>query len=169
MVNSHTLVRFVHGKEGIPWGRKIVQLAEVAKQHGCMVESPDHTQIPNPDQRARSLAEQQTPEQLILVGSSMGAYAATVASASLRPCGLFLLAPAVYLPGYADQDPKPHRCPTVIIHGWQDSVVPVYNAIQFAQKHHLMLHLIDDDHRLIQSLPYLSSTFSWFLQQRLTG
>lgn len=188
---ANALVCFSHGQEGTPWGRKIRKLADVAYRYGCRVESPDYTKIADPDERARLLVQflaqlsaqqqppeplmqqqpseplmqQQPPEPLILVGSSMGAYASIVASTALRPCGLFLLAPAVYLPEYADQDPIPHHCPTVIVHGWQDTVVPVDSAIRFAQQHRLLLHLVDDDHRLLKVMPFLEVAFSWFLEQ----
>jgi alpha-beta hydrolase superfamily lysophospholipase len=39
-------------------------------------------------------------DEIVLMGSSMGAYVATVAAETIKPSGLFLLAPAFYLPGY---------------------------------------------------------------------
>ena len=44
-------------------------------------------------------------ERLILVGSSMGGYVSTVASVSLKPAGLFLMAPAFYMPIGREQNP----------------------------------------------------------------
>ena len=97
----------------------------------------------------------------------MGAYVSTVASQQLKPMGLFLLAPAFYLPGYAQQDLTPHAKATCIVHGWQDDVVPPANSIRFAQTHRCELHLLDGDHRLDNVLPEIEQIFERFLRQAL--
>ena len=40
-------VYFSHGKESGPWGSKITKLANIAKMHGCKVDSIDYSNIPN--------------------------------------------------------------------------------------------------------------------------
>ena len=93
----------------------------------------------------------------------MGGYVSTVASATLLPNGLFLMAPAFYLPGYGEQEPIACAGMTEIVHGWKDEVVPVENIIDFAARHSVILHLIDDDHQLIRSLDLIAEFFAAFL------
>jgi alpha/beta superfamily hydrolase len=109
----------------------------------------------------------QPPEhgKLVLVGSSMGGYVSTVATARLKPDGLFLLAPAFYLNGYDNQDSTPRAKRISIVHGWNDSVVPVQNSIKFAQLHQCELHLLDGDHRLNDALQKIEPLFEVFLKQ----
>ncbi len=160
-------VYFAHGKESGPWGTKIRALAEVAKARGFEVVSPDYSAIESADLRAEKLTEMveknSSKGQLILAGSSMGSYVSTIASEQLQPDGLFLLAPAFYLPGYNNQNPTPCAKNILAIHGWKDEVVPVGNAIRFSQQHQTTLHLIKGDHRLTAQLPQLCLLFDRFL------
>jgi alpha/beta superfamily hydrolase len=160
-------VYFAHGKESGPWGTKIQVLAEVARAQGFEVISPDYTSTPSADERASLLIEKVTDsepvEQLVLAGSSMGSYVSTVASEALQPDGLFLLAPAFYLPSYDDQSPTPYAKKILTIHGWGDEVVPVENAIRFSKQHKTTLHLINGDHQLREQLPQLCRLFNHFL------
>lgn len=158
-------IYFAHGKESGPWGSKILALATVARERGFEVESPDYSEIADPEARVEkllSLARTATLP-LILVGSSMGGYVSTVASATLRPAGLFLMAPAFYLPGYAEQDPFPSADRVTVVHGWNDDVVPVDNVLRFAREHRAELHLLDSDHRLTSHLDPLRMLFGFFL------
>ena len=66
----------------------------------------------------------------------------------LRPSGLFLLAPAFYMAGYEEYTPQDVACPTAIVHGWHDVIVPVENSIRWAREHTAELHVLDSDHRL---------------------
>ena len=95
----------------------------------------------------------------------MGGYVSTVASIRLPVDGLFLLAPAFYLPGYANQDLTPRAKTTMIVHGWGDDVVPAQNSIRFAKAHKCDLHLLDGDHRLNAALPKIEPLFELFLKQ----
>ena len=96
------LVIYNHGKDSIPWGEKAIALAEVAKQRGFMFISPDYQSSNDPDLRVKQLLAMDLSayQDIILAGSSMGAYVATVASEIIRPKGLFLIAPAFFLPGF---------------------------------------------------------------------
>lgn len=165
--NTQYIVYFNHGKESGPWGAKIKQLAQIAKAKGFAVESLDYSNITDPDQRVQRLLNSPASKfgSLILVGSSMGGYVATVASETLRPKGLFLMAPALYIPGYANQDPIPCAGMTIIIHGWKDESIPVEHSIRFAKQHGVQLHLIDGDHRLMSQIPFLESMFGLFLDR----
>ncbi|MBF0368300.1 MAG: alpha/beta hydrolase [Magnetococcales bacterium] len=160
---------FAHGKSGTPWGSKIQRLADLAKERGFEVESLDYQGITSPDDRVQKLLDRAPAPsgQLLLVGSSMGAYLSIVASEKLRPDGLFLLAPAIYKRGYAIQDPVPHSPLTVAVHGYGDEVIPVADAIRFAQKHKIRLHLVDSGHRLLDAMPFIEKAFGWFLDEAM--
>ncbi len=174
------LVVFSHGKESGPLGAKIQALMAVARQQGAQVLSVDYRQDPpgvahDPAQagedrrRVAQLLATPLPAHgpLVLVGSSMGGYVATLASQTLQPAGLFLMAPAFYLPGYAQQDPAPHASCVLLVHGWGDTVVPAAHSLRFAQQHRCALHLLDGDHRLDAALPQLEALFALFLKQVL--
>ena len=176
------LVVFSHGKESGPWGSKILALADVVKQLGGTVISVDYREHPvgiNHDQNAFSEADRRVEqllsihlpeyEKLILVGSSMGGYVSTVVTARLKPDGLFLMAPAFYMTGYANEDPTPHTKRTSIVHGWNDFVVPVQNSFRFSKQHQCDLHLLEGDHRLNDALPKVKPIFEIFLKQIIAG
>jgi len=149
-----TTVVFSHGKETGPWGTKITAMAEVVRALGLAAESVDYQGIDDPRVRVEKLLAFAQPlsGRLVLVGSSMGAHVSATAARSLRARGLFLLAPAFYMPGYEVFTPRNVGCPTAIVHGWLDDVVPVDNAIRWAREHRAALHVLDSDHRLQDQL-----------------
>ena len=159
------LVLYNHGKDSEPWGSKPLALAEVAKRHGFTVESPDYRGQVNPDERVKQLLAMTWSDydQIVLIGSSMGAYVATVAAEELQPAGLFLLAPAFYLPGYLHTEFNPPAEKTRVFHGWRDDVVPPEHAWRFCQRYHIRLDMLDADHRLISEMPLLLQEFDRFL------
>lgn len=158
------LVCFAHGQESGPWGRKITALAAVAEARGFAVESPDYSHTRDPDERVQHLLahDPRATEQLVLVGSSMGGYVSAIASTSLRPHGLFLIAPAFYMPGYT-AEPMIQARHISIVHGWRDDVVPVDHSVRFAGTHRAELHLLDGDHSLTDCLPAVERLFAGFL------
>ena len=159
-------VFFNHGKESGPWGDKITRLAETARSRGLDVESLDYTGMDVEARITKLLASNaRTTHPLILVGSSMGSYVAAVASASLHPRGLFLLAPAFYLPDFAIQEPVPNADLVTLVHGWKDELIPYENSIRYAKKYNATLHLVDSDHRLSSQLPLIAALFDAFLVQ----
>ena len=160
------LMIYNHGKDSIPWGEKALALADVAKRHGYDVISPDYTAGNDPDVRVKQLLAQDISGygQVVLVGSSMGAYVATVAAGMLGANDLFLLAPAFYLPGYLCREFSP-PAHTLVIHGWQDDIVPPDNAWKFCQQYHCQLKMLDADHRLTSHLPQLTKEFDCFLAE----
>ncbi|MEH6581319.1 MAG: hypothetical protein V7754_05230 [Halioglobus sp.] len=157
-------VVFSHGKESGPWGSKIRTLADIAGDFGCSTDSLDYQGIPDPDERALQLIDYLNleSEDFILVGSSMGGYVSLVAAKEKRPLGVFLLAPALYIPGYSHQS---YSCdgPVQIVHGWSDNVIPVENSIRYAKEANCTLHLINGDHRLNSSLDEVVVLFKSFL------
>lgn len=63
---------------------------------------------------------------------------------------LILLAPALIWPDFADALPPPVSVPTVVYHGWRDTVIPLEAVRPLAEKVFLNLdfHQVHDDHRL---------------------
>lgn len=158
-------VLFAHGKESGPWGSKIKHLAEIAQRRGAKVLSPDYSDLANPDARVERLMslELLPHDCLVLVGSSMGGYVSAIASQQLKPAGLFLMAPAFYMPGYREQRPASGASRTCVILGWHDEVIPVENGIRFAQEQQAELHVLNGDHRLNTVLPAVGKLFDNFL------
>lgn len=162
---EHLLV-FAHGKESGPWGTKITALAEVAKAQGFAVTSPDYSQQPDPDLRVAQLLAlgPKARGALVLAGSSMGGYVSAMAAGPLAPDALFLIAPALYFPGYDREPPAPPAL-THVVHGWGDTVVPPDKAIRFAAKHRLPLTMLDAGHTLNERLPELGALLADLLQR----
>ncbi|UZE97780.1 YqiA/YcfP family alpha/beta fold hydrolase [Alkalimarinus alittae] len=158
-------VYFSHGKESGPWGSKIKKLAEIARQHGCAVDSIDYTDMMDPDLRVERLLRLLESEQgdFALVGSSMGGYVSQVVSQRVNAKGVFLLAPALYIPTYKCQSYEKNASILDIVHGWSDDVIPPEHSIRFAQEVKCSLHLIDGDHRLNSSLDTVSKLFDQFI------
>lgn len=165
---AQKLVCFAHGKESGPWGTKITHLAEVARARGFDVQSPDYSRTHDPKERVAMLRElAPRAESLVLAGSSMGGYVSAMACAALRPRALFLMAPALYFPGWEEE---PAGVPTLcrVVHGWQDDVVPPERALRFAQAHGAELHLLRSGHTLNDRLDTLALLFDELLVQALT-
>ena len=158
------LVVFAHGKESGPWGTKITRLAEVAKRRDYAVISPDYSHSHDPHQRLRELhaLAPKASCSLVLVGSSMGGYVSAMACAQLRPQALFLMAPALYFPGW-EEEPQGIPALCSVVHGWRDDIVPVEHGLHFAQRHRAALHLLDSDHGLNDQLDMLALLFDELL------
>jgi pimeloyl-ACP methyl ester carboxylesterase len=160
------LVIFSHGKESGPWGSKIQRLAAAARSLRWDVESLDYTGMDDPDARVPLLANRLAHEikPVVLVGSSMGGYVSTVVAMNRPVSGLFLLAPALFMPGYAVQDYAPLSCPIAVVHGWRDDVIPWNHSVRFAERHRAKLHLLDGDHRLNDCLDPIEQYWRQFLK-----
>ena len=150
MTRSSGTVVFSHGRESGPWGSKITAMAAVVLPLGWAAESVDYRGLDDPSERVRKLlvAGKEFQNPLVLVGSSMGGHVAASAASQLGARGLFLLAPAFYMAGYEEYTPQDVACPTAIVHGWHDDIVPVENSIRWAREHQAALHLFNSDHRL---------------------
>jgi pimeloyl-ACP methyl ester carboxylesterase len=150
MTRSSGTVVFSHGRESGPWGSKITAMAAMVRTQGWAAESVDYRGLDDPGERVRKLlaAGKEFQNPLVLVGSSMGGHVAASAASQLGARGLFLLAPAFYMAGYEEYTPQDVACPTAIVHGWHDDIVPVENSIRWAREHQSALHLLNSDHRL---------------------
>ena len=163
---THTVV-FSHGKDGDPWGNKIVALADVARGRGMQVESVDYRQIDDPMARVTKLHEfvRTLSGSLILVGSSLGGHVSAAVAQTVPVSGTFLMAPAFYMPGFERYTPKPVSCPVVIVHGWRDDIVPVENSFRWGREAAATLHIVDGDHRLNENIPELKELFALLLSR----
>lgn len=159
-------VYFSHGQESGPWGSKIKSMAATVKKLGCRAESVDYRGIAVPTDRVKKLIEECSgvQEPLVLVGSSMGGHVATAAAAQVGAIGVFVLAPAYYMPGYESLTPPPPEVPLSIVHGWNDDVVPVDNSIRFARKCNASLHILDGDHRLTANIGDINHLLTRFIE-----
>ena len=166
---SRQYIVFSHGQDGAPWGTKIVAMAEVAKKHGLTVESVDYRGMADPAVRVARLLEvcKKLPGELLLVGSSLGAHVCTAVSTQVVTRGLFLLAPAFFMPGYEKYTPAPAAGPVDIVHGWNDDIVPVENSIRYARQYKCALHILDSDHRLSANVPDVCALLDNFLRRVL--
>ncbi len=160
------LIHFIHGKESGPWGTKIRYLADIADKMGFAVESLDYSSTFDPECRVRILLDslEERPARY-LVGSSMGGWVAMTASAFSPVRGLFLLAPAIAIPGYPPCRLGCDGRAVEIVHGWKDSLIPVENVIRFARAKQSSLHLLDDGHRLKNRLPQVGDYLESFLKR----
>jgi pimeloyl-ACP methyl ester carboxylesterase len=156
---------FSHGKDGDPWGPKIVAMAEVARRHGLHVESIDYRGMGDPAARVSKAFEfcRALEQPVILVGSSLGGHVAASISTRVPTRAMFLLAPAFFMAGFEAFTPTPAACPMEIVHGWNDTVVPVDNSIRFARLHRATLHVLDSDHGLTRSIDRICELFDRFL------
>jgi len=92
----------------------------------------------------------------MIIGSSFGGLvgASFTCDHPTRIRKLILLAPALMLDPFASRAPNPVSVPTTIIHGMQDTVVPLEPVREIAQKHftNLSFIVVDDDHRLHKTI-----------------
>jgi pimeloyl-ACP methyl ester carboxylesterase len=165
MTRSFGTVVFSHGKESGPWGSKITAMAATVRDLGPAVESVDYRGVDDPSARVLKLiaVAQELKEPVVLVGSSMGGHVSAAAASRLGARGLFLLAPAFYMLGYEEYTPQDAACPTAIVHGWHDVIVPVENSIRWAREHQAALHLLNSDHRLEDQIEAICQLLRAFL------
>ena len=85
-------------------------------------------------------------------------------SSKQRLKGLFLMVPAVYLPGYGRQDftaELPRMC---IVHAWGDDILPFENSLKLAKQHQADFHLFAGGHRLSEPLEQVKQVFKRFVR-----
>ncbi len=164
---------FSHGQDGSPTGDKIRMLAKIAADRGWQYESIDYRGMEDPRDRVDKLLVElrQAGGPVTLVGSSLGGHVAATASEDVECVGLFLLAPALYYPGYEEHTPVPLATHIEIIQGWNDDVIPVDNSVRWAREHAAVLHSVNGGHRLEENMQELATLFTAFLQkvEKLAG
>ena len=165
-----SIVIFSHGQESGPWGTKIRAMADRVRELGFEADSVDYQGIADPTERVDKLIAYCEPldEPIVLVGSSMGGHVATAAADRIGAVGLFVLAPAFYMPEFEALTPPAPSMPMVIVHGWDDDIVPVENSIRYASECKATLHVVDGDHRLTANIDEINYYLARFVQQ-VTG
>jgi pimeloyl-ACP methyl ester carboxylesterase len=164
-------VVFSHGQESGPWGTKIRAMAATARETGWAVTSIDYQGIADPLERVDKLLAYCAglAEPPLLVGSSMGGFVALTVTAGTPVRGLYLLAPALYLPGLEEHLPEPPACPTTIVHGWRDDVVPISGSLRWGERTHARLLLVDGDHRLTDNIDFICQALAMCLAEAAAG
>lgn len=160
-----------HGRGGSPNDAIIQHLATISEQLGYRTTAIDDAEIAhNPDARAEKLIsfihQLPTDEPIILMGFSMGGYTSVLAAEACQQVrGAFLIAPALYLPHYAQ-----HRYPTnlinvEIVHGWADDIVIYEHSLRYAHELHAPLHLLPGSHMLLSQIPRIGELFADYLKR----
>ncbi|MYH34727.1 MAG: alpha/beta fold hydrolase [Gammaproteobacteria bacterium] len=163
-MNKRRVVLFSHGQESGPWGTKITALAQDARDAGLEADSIDYRGMPDPAARAAKLVVRmrESSDEILLVGSSMGGYVAVAAAQRQPAAGLFLMAPALAVPGWPKLG-ETVSAPAFIVHGWQDEIVPIEWSIDFARVNKARLHLLNAGHSLTEALDEIRALFGAFL------
>ena len=167
MKASETTVVIFPGGSGNANTPKLSLLSEIARRKGFKTEAIDSSQIPNPEDRIQLFlgSSLSKSRQLVLAGSSMGGYVATVVADALDVDGLFLLAPVLYLEPYENLDPRPKSRRISVIHGTKDEVVPLEHSERFTERFGADLHTVEDTHSLGEQADVISAIFSEFLNE----
>ncbi len=165
MTRSFGTVIFSHGKESGPWGGKITAMGAMVRDLGCAVESVDYRGMDDPSARVTKLIDAAAAISggVVLVGSSLGGHVSAAAAGHVRPRGVFLLAPAFYMPGFEVHTPQDVDCATAIVHGWHDDIVPVDNSVRWGREHSAALHVLNSDHRLEDQIETICQLLQAFL------
>ncbi len=160
------LVIFSHGKVTGPNSSRIKSLSQIAIRMGYEVQSLDYRRLQT-QERVNKLNQylDELERPYVLVGTSMGGYVSAVSALSHDPLGIFLISPALYLDGYAEAQVEKLSCPTTVVHGWDDDIVPVQNVIRFAKSAKASLHVFAGGHRLRNKLSETESCFEQFLRE----
>ncbi|WNL47479.1 alpha/beta hydrolase [Dyella sp. BiH032] len=166
-----------HGSDSGPDAAKVSALAAIAESLGWSTQRPDYREddlkgyagsvAPRVARLRDAIDALDAPP--VLVGSSMGAFAAGLASLERPVAGLFLLATPAAIPGYDAAFDLRQDVPTLLIHGWHDELCPLDDVYAFAGRRGLPLLVLDDDHRLGASLDAIGAQFRLFLDRLLVG
>jgi predicted alpha/beta-hydrolase family hydrolase len=160
-----------HGSDSSPDATKVSALAALAESLGWRTQRPDHraddalghagSVVPRVARLRAAIEALDAPP--VLVGSSMGAFAAGLASLEAPVAGLFLLATPSEIPGYPQPFDARRGVPTLLVHGWNDEVCPLDGIYAYAGRHRLPLLVYNDDHRLGASVDAIAAQFRLFL------
>ncbi|MEC7816285.1 MAG: YqiA/YcfP family alpha/beta fold hydrolase [Pseudomonadota bacterium] len=169
MTQPRLFVFLSHGLESGPGSTKVQAMKAVAESfEGVVATALDHRSSKDPQVR---LAQMQAaiadagapPERTVLAGSSMGGWVSAQTSATTPVLGCFLLAPALALSRFPQSSPSIQAKHTMIIHGWQDDVVPVMPVLELARNQGIEALVLPDGHRLENSVDRVCREFQHFL------
>ena len=169
MTQPRTRVVFLHGLEGSPDSYKIQQLRPQVASWGWDTEAPDLRGPADPRWRLAQLKSTIEKGPAFYVGSSLGGFVAATLAAEQPEAvaGLLVLCPAFDLPGYPLDRPAvtlpPERL--CLIHGRQDTVVPLAASERAAAAWGCPLLVVEDDHALHHSLDAIAALLYWQLHR----
>lgn len=184
MARGHVILS--HGLESGPEATKVSALAQVAEALGWTHERPDYRDLDagrRPEDIAARVARLQAradacPGPLVLAGSSMGAFisgevawqlaarGAGVSPVGSALLGLFLMAPPIAMPGWWPTPLRvPQALPTLVVHGWDDELIPAAAVIDWCAARKAEVRLVDDSHRLAAHVEYSARAFADFLKR----
>ena len=160
-----------HGSDSGPEATKVSALAALAEARGWRTQRPDYREDDARGYAASvalrlarlNAAIEACEKPPLLVGSSMGAFVSALASLEHPVAGLFLLAAPGAIPGFHNALDVRQDVPTMLIHGWRDELCPLDDIYAFASRRQLPLLILDDEHRLSNSLPTIERQFAAFL------
>ena len=158
-------VLWAHGLDAKPWGAKSTLLAKIAKEEGFAMDATDFQGIRDPQVRVDMFMDacRDLDAPPILAGSSLGAYVSLMVSTKIKVRGLFLLAPAVILPGYGLKEIPLVTAPVAMVHGWKDELIPPESVFHYAEMTRATLSMVDSDHRLSTAHDQVCAFFRYFL------
>ena len=143
-IDNHVL--FLHGKESTPYGSKYGTLHE-----NFSVDSPDFQGMGIWERLEKIENLTEGMSDLVVVGSSYGGLLAGLLYNRHpdRIKGYVLMAPAFNYEEAGEIDKVPEQA--FVIHGSNDSVVPIDEVAQFCEERGLPFIEVEDEHRLRQS------------------
>jgi len=149
MVTRHKVL-FCHGLESGPTGSKFDALVEA----GFEVLAPDCRGM-DLSERVALVVDILREHRPFVVGSSYGGVTAVLAAerAGVTLPGMVLCAPALERAESPNDDPHSLKamCPTTIVHGVNDDVIPMAVSERFVERAGAKLVKVEDDHRLNES------------------
>jgi predicted esterase YcpF (UPF0227 family) len=165
LMKSLTVI-FSHGKEGSPFGTKSKVIKACTLQRGQAFKSIDYSDCSSVEERVVKLkvAINNTKGSVVLVGSSLGGYVSTIVANEFEIDGLFLIAPALYMSDYAIQEYLPLTNHVTVRHGWKDEIIPYENSVRFSKVNKAKLELIEDNHRMSETIVDLKNSFTAFIK-----
>lgn len=155
-----------------PDGTKVTALAAVAESLGWSTHRPDfrcddidpvtYALCIEPRLRRLKAAIAAAPCLPVLMGTSIGAYVCALAASQVPVAGLFLLAMPTRIPG-CNHTLEPKSVSSLLVHGYDDDICPVDEALAFARCHGMSSLLLKQDHFFEGSLDVLCVHFTAFL------
>ena len=168
-MSGHVIIS--HGLQSGPDATKATAIAQACDLLGWSSERIDYCDLdalmpPLGDVMSRidrlECAVRVSRGQIVLAGSSMGAFISAQVSLRVPVQGLFLMAPPIKLQGY-DMDLQTADIPLSVVHGWHDEIIPADNVIAWAKQKQARICFVNDDHRLSAHVDFCAQQFALFL------
>jgi len=168
-MSGHVIIS--HGLQSGPDATKATAIAQACDLFGWSSERIDYRDLdallpPLGDVMARidrlESAVRATRGNIVLAGSSMGAFISAQVSLRVPVQGLFLMAPPVRLQGY-DIELQAADVPLSIVHGWHDEIIPADAVVAWAKQQQARISVVNDDHRLSAHVDFCAQQFALFL------